>query len=435
VIAFRCDGGDRIGAGHVARCLQIALAFRMAGAEPLFVGEYDGLAARLLEAEGIATAPPAQGEALGVPREAELAVVDSYELEPVELAFPVASIEDGPARGGPGVTVVDYHLDASGPGIAGPAFAPVAPALVAARRERDFARALVTFGGGVAGEEARAAALQACEAHGLEPVAAGAGLAGAIAEADVALSAAGLTAYELACAGVPSALVPIAPNQERVASAFGARGLALTGAALAALLDRLADPSRRAALAAAGPAEVDGYGAFRVRDALRAVAAGAPPPEPLRLRPATPADSALQLEWRNDPATRAVSRTTHEIQPGEHERWFASVLADRDRRLLIAEDASGPVASVRFDIDSQEAEISVVVSPGRRSEGVGTRAVREASELFLASSPEVERVVAEVAEGNRDSLGAFGRAGFVPAGGSGASVLLLDRAALASRPT
>ena len=58
MIAFRCDGGDRVGAGHVARCLQIALAFRMAGHESLFVGDYDGLAAALLEAEGAATARP-----------------------------------------------------------------------------------------------------------------------------------------------------------------------------------------------------------------------------------------------------------------------------------------------------------------------------------------------------------------------------------------
>ena len=67
MIAFRCEGGDRVGAGHVARCLQIALAFRMSGAEPLFVGEFDGLAAALLEAEGIATAPPASGAPLGLP--------------------------------------------------------------------------------------------------------------------------------------------------------------------------------------------------------------------------------------------------------------------------------------------------------------------------------------------------------------------------------
>jgi spore coat polysaccharide biosynthesis predicted glycosyltransferase SpsG/RimJ/RimL family protein N-acetyltransferase len=438
VIAFRCDGGDRVGAGHVARCLQIAAAFRMAGDEPLFVGQFDGLAAALLEAGGMEAVAPTPDAPLGVPPGADLAVLDSYELEPAEAGVPVAAIEDGPLQSRPGVIPIDYHLDASGPAIAGPAYAPVAPALAAARRERGFERALVTVGGGSGGAQLRSAALEACRDHGLEPVETGAGLAGAIEQADVAVSAAGLTAYELACAGVPAGLVSIAPNQERVARTFAGAGLAITGDDPKRLVGRLADAGVRESLAGAGPAAVDGYGAFRVRDALRAIVAGAAVAEPLRYRPATAADSTRQLEWRNDPATRAVSRTTHEIQPAEHERWFEGVLGDGDRRLLVVEDRAGPAGSVRFDIDGREAEISVMIAPERRSEGLGTRAVRESSELLLASTPALERVRAEVAEGNEGSLGAFRRAGFTPAtggGGTGASVLLLDRAALASRPT
>lgn len=438
MIAFRCDGGDSVGAGHVARCLQIAAAFRMAGEEPLFVGQFDGLAAALLENGGMEAVAPAPDVPLGLPPGAGLAVLDSYELELRQAGVPVAVIEDGPPRGGGGAVAIDYHLDASGPAIAGPAYAPVAPTLAAARRERGFQRALVTVGGGSGGEELLSAALAACRDHGLEPVEMGAGLAGAIEQADVAVSAAGLTAYELACAGVPAALVSIAPNQERVARTFADARLALTGDDPGRLVGRLADPGVRESLAAAGPAAVDGYGAFRIRDALRAIVAGAPVTEPLRYRPATAADSERQLEWRNDPATRAVSRTTHEIQPAEHERWFEGVLRDGDRRLLVVEDRAGPAGSVRFDVDGPEAEISVMIAPERRSGGLGTRAVRESSELLLASTPAVERVRAEVAEGNEGSLGAFRRAGFVPfAGGgrTGASVLLLDRAALASRPT
>ena len=438
MIAFRCDGDHTVGAGHVARCLQIAAAFRTAGHEALFVGQFGGLAAALLEDAGMETAPPAPGTPLGLPPGTDLAVLDSYELEPAEAGLPVAAIEDGPLQSRPGVIPIDYHLDASGPAIAGTAYAPVAPALAAARRERGFQRALVTVGGGSGGDELRSAALAACRNHGLEPVETGAGLAGAIEQADVAVSAAGLTAYELACAGVPAALVSIASNQERVARTFDDAGLAITGDDPGMLVGRLADPGVRESLAAAGPAAVDGYGAFRVRDALRAIVAGAPVAEPLRYRPATAADSARQLEWRNDPATRAVSRTTHEIQPAEHERWFEGVLRDGDRRLLVVEDRAGPAGSVRFDVDGPEAEISVMIAPKRRSGGLGTRAVRESSELLLASTPAVERVRAEVAEGNEGSLGAFRRAGFVPVAGggrTGASVLLLDRAALASRPT
>ena len=119
---------------------------------------------------------------------------------------------------------------------------------------------------------------------------------------------------------------------------------------------------------------IDGYGAFRVRDALRAVLGGGSPPEPIRYRPATAEVSVLR-DWRNDPKARAASRTTHEIEIGEHERWLAGVLADPGRRLFVAETADGPAGSVRFDIEGDEAEISVVVAPERRLGGLGTRIV------------------------------------------------------------
>jgi RimJ/RimL family protein N-acetyltransferase len=238
----------------------------------------------------------------------------------------------------------------------------------------------------------------------------------------------------MACGGLPAALVPVAPEQERVARTFAAAGVAITGADVEELIERLADPGVRDGLARRGPAVIDGYGAFRVRDALRAILGGGSPPEPVRYRPATAEDSGVLRDWRNDPEARAASRTIHEIEIGEHERWLAGVLADPRRPLFVAETADGPAGSVRFDIEGDEAEISIVVAPERRSGGLGTRIVGEASELMLAAFPALRRVRAEIGEGNERSIGAFRRAGF-GAAGDDASPLFLDRAALASRRT
>ncbi len=427
MILFRCDGGDRVGAGHVARCLQIALAFRTAGDEVLFAGEYGGMAADLLTAAGVETVA-----AEHAPDDGELTVFDSYEA-PLPDHSPLAVIADEPGATLERAIEIDYHLDADGPEIAGPAYAPVAASLVGARRERGFERVLVTAGAGSAGAELRERARAACEERGLELVPPAVGLTGPIAAADVAAGAAGVTAYELACAGLPAALVPVAPEQERVARTFADAGIAITGSDVAELIDRLADPAVREGIARRGPAIIDGYGAFRVRDALRAMVRGDDPPEPLLYRPASEADSQLQLAWRNDHETRAVSHTKHEIGAQEHERWFAGVLADPDRTLLIAESDEGPMGSVRFDRSGDEAEISVVVAPERRGGGLGRRIVRESSELMLAGLAGLERVRAEVEEGNDRSASAFRRAGFAAAG-DGASPLFLDRTALASRP-
>jgi RimJ/RimL family protein N-acetyltransferase len=357
-------------------------------------------------------------------------VFDSYEVSEAELERaaaerPVALIGDGePARAVPTLT---YHLDAAPEAaIGGPAYAPVDPRLLAARRERGFERLLVTLGGGNAASGLRERAL---EAAGELEVAEGGGATGLldlIGWADVAISAAGLTPYELACAGVPTAIVAIADNQQRVARTFAAAGLALVDE-LPAAMAQLADPAVRERLAARGPAVVDGYGAYRARDALRARFAGAPPPRLQRYRPATAADADRLLEWRNDAETRAASRSSDPVDPGEHARWLAATLADAGRVLLIVEAEGAPAGTLRFDVAGAAAEISVTVAPERRGGGVAAQAIREGSELVLAAWPRLERIDAVIRQDNPASIAAFERAGFRQTGPADGALLAFER--------
>jgi spore coat polysaccharide biosynthesis predicted glycosyltransferase SpsG len=103
-----------------------------------------------------------------------------------------------------------------------------------------------------------------------------------IASADLVVSAAGTSTWELCCLGAPSALVCVVDNQResyhRVVAAGLADGLgelpALAGdgqaarAAAHTLTELLADGSRRAALSARARAAVDGRGRARVVDAV-----------------------------------------------------------------------------------------------------------------------------------------------------------------------
>jgi len=54
-----------------------------------------------------------------------------------------------------------------------------------------------------------------------------------------------------------------------------------------------------------------------------------------RLRPATEADCAQVLGWRNHPAVRRVMFTDHLIGPDEHGAWWQRVMASADHRVLI----------------------------------------------------------------------------------------------------
>jgi RimJ/RimL family protein N-acetyltransferase len=254
------------------------------------------------------------------------------------------------------------------------------------------------------------------------------------------VGSAGTTAYELACAGVPSVLLVVADNQAGVARSLAAAGISLSvdarsgldHAGLESALGSLADPLARRALAEAGPARIDGYGAFRARDALRAAWDGRPLPRVLRYRPATRADSELLLAWRNDPVTRASSLSEDPVDRPGHESWLADALRRPDRVLLVVEDpGGGPAGTVRFDLGGEaEAVISVTVAPERRGSGIARQAVREAAELLLAARPDVPRVRAEIRDDNPASRRAFERAGYRPApepAGPGLSALVLER--------
>jgi spore coat polysaccharide biosynthesis predicted glycosyltransferase SpsG len=289
-VAFRCDGGDVVGAGHVARCLPLAAALVAGGHHATFCGDYDGLAAWLLERSGLPVAP---GAALG-DGVWDAAVIDSYTLTEAEICaaaerLPVATIGEANRCAERGV-LVDPHLDRLGETptdrlLPGPAFALVDPAFAAARRDRTgpVQTVLVTVGGGTTGRPVAAAAVDAVRAAfpgarvltagglalaGTEPLPFPGTLLDVIASVDVAVSAAGTTAYELAAAGVPAVIVAVAENQRRVVEGARRAGFALAGDDLPAAVAQLGDPAVRARLQQAGPATVDGRGAARAAAAL-----------------------------------------------------------------------------------------------------------------------------------------------------------------------
>ena len=109
-------------------------------------------------------------------------------------------------------------------------------------------------------------------------------------------------------------------------------------------------------------------------------------------RPATEQDSRQLWLWRNDPATRAGSRSPAEVPWDDHVRWFNASLTRSDRVLLVVEDREGPVGTVRWDLvpepgqapgAGQEWEVSITVAPGRRGRSLA-RPLLRAAELALS---------------------------------------------------
>jgi spore coat polysaccharide biosynthesis predicted glycosyltransferase SpsG len=289
-LAFRCDGGDRVGAGHVARCLPLAQALAGAGHAPTFCGTYDGLAAWLLGRSALPVAPAAALDA----QPWDAAVIDSYILTTDEICavaarLPVATIGEANRCADHGV-LIDPHLDRRGESptvrlLPGPEYALVDPGFAAARRDRTgpVQTILVTVGGGSTGRplaeaavaavrttfpDARIVAAGGLDVEGAEALPFPGTLLDIVGDVDVAVSAAGTTAYELAAAGVPAVIVAVADNQRRVVEGARAAGFALAGDDLAGAVAQLGEPAVRAGLQQAGPAIVDGRGAARTAAAL-----------------------------------------------------------------------------------------------------------------------------------------------------------------------
>jgi RimJ/RimL family protein N-acetyltransferase len=211
-------------------------------------------------------------------------------------------------------------------------------------------------------------------------------------------------------------------------SLFVARDVA-AGATLTADDVRSVRPSN--GLAARHLPEVLGRTAQRALKAAEPLGwdmVGPPPAGPsLSLRPATLDDAAVLLTWRNDPVTRANSRSKGEVREEEHLAWLRGTLSNADRRLLIAEREGQLVGQVRLDRSGATAEVSITVAPGARGHGLAPWLLRAAESVGRELG--VTTLLAEIHADNQPSLKAFKRAGFYsfvqPAGA--ASLLRCER--------
>jgi RimJ/RimL family protein N-acetyltransferase len=249
--------------------------------------------------------------------------------------------------------------------------------------------------------------------------------------ADVVISAAGSTCWELAYLGVPFGTIVVADNQEQVAEGLAAAGVAvhfgrareLTSEKLTAdIASLMANHEQRCLMVARGRRLVDGHGAARVVEVMA--------PAGLRLRLATADDRELLFQWANDPVVRKNSFHSKAIDWEEHCAWFAAKIQDPACVMFLA------LGLVRFDMQNHSAMVSVSIAAEFRGQGWGSRLISKACKAFFAARPG-GRVNAYIKQDNIASQNAFARAGFsrepdVPYQGETAVMMSLHRENIAS---
>ncbi|MBL8350030.1 MAG: UDP-2,4-diacetamido-2,4,6-trideoxy-beta-L-altropyranose hydrolase [Burkholderiaceae bacterium] len=236
-----------------------------------------------------------------------------------------------------------------------------------------------------------------------------------MAAADIAVGAAGSSAWERLCLGLPTVTVAIADNQVPGLTSLCEAGLtigtadpkAVTADTLFSLLQALhLAPAFSQGMAERGMRLVDGDGCRRVADAML--------PPVVGLRRAGPDDCESLFEWRNDPSVRASSHDPGPIRWDSHQRWFADSLNDGQRILLIGFDASGPVGVLRYDLRDVDATVSVYLVPSRQGQHLGVPLLQAGTRWVRRHHPHIAALVASILPGNRTSIATFSQAGYVP---------------------
>jgi UDP-2,4-diacetamido-2,4,6-trideoxy-beta-L-altropyranose hydrolase len=234
-----------------------------------------------------------------------------------------------------------------------------------------------------------------------------------LAQSDFAVGAGGISNWERCALGVPAIVVSLADNQESPTAALARAGAAIYlgragsfapanyGAALTLLQ---ASPWLRKSLADRARALVDGRGAERIAEILC--------PLPISLRRAGKEDRDRLLAWRNHEENRRFSFSTATIDPETHNNWFAHTLAYPGRVLLIGELASRPVGVLRYDLNQNEALVSIYMVPGEHGHGHGAPLLEAGTRWLRKHHPEVGRIKAEILSANLPARKVFAEAGF-----------------------
>lgn len=247
-------------------------------------------------------------------------------------------------------------------------------------------------------------------------------------EADLGLGAAGGTAWERCCLGLPSLLVVTAPNQEAVAKELDRRNLAklvgdqgtATVGRICHALEEILDSKDLEKMSSACLRAVDGMGSERVADAL--TMSHSPR---IRMRAATREDEEMLLRWVNDPVVRANAFQRGVIDPVRHHAWLKSRLENpAGCRLFIAETEAGlPIGQIRFELQPEGWEIDYSLDRVARGKGLGSRLLQEGLAAFGPFACD-QAVFGRVKRRNVASCRAFGALGFIQGIEDGGEILV-----------
>jgi UDP-2,4-diacetamido-2,4,6-trideoxy-beta-L-altropyranose hydrolase len=246
-----------------------------------------------------------------------------------------------------------------------------------------------------------------CASHGYHCHVQTKRMAELMANADLAIGAGGSAMWERCCLGLPALSICVANNQHKQIADAAGKGLIYAPSSdddLVGVIQRhtralLENEPLLKLISKNAMQEVDGLGVNRVAGILGVSS--------IEIRTATEADSPKLFEWRNHQLIREVSKNSTPIEWVDHQSWFASVLADKNRMLLIGYIKNEPIGVVRFDKMGGTAQVSIYLVPEGGFKGQGRNLLLSAEQWLKSHRSDIKYIHAEVLGENEFSQRLF----------------------------
>jgi len=135
----------------------------------------------------------------------------------------------------------------------------------------------------------------------------------------------------------------------------------------------------------------------------------------ITLRPAELADSRMVFRWRNLTEIVNLGSEQRPVDWQEHTRWFQNMLSASSQAMYIIGapllDGEVPIGQMRFDqLEGGLCQVGIHLHPNHQGKGYGVEALKQGCEEI--SSTWAMPILAFIRNGNKNSMKAFGRAGF-----------------------
>ncbi len=231
-----------------------------------------------------------------------------------------------------------------------------------------------------------------------------------LSKSDLAIGAGGTMCWERAYLGIPTIAFAVAKNQVENLNALIKDGFVLGETTdlkpdtkrIEYWLKMIIDNKTLAEKLSQKSKEiVDGFGIQRIYENIY--------PTKYIFRFANLGDSENLFNWRNSSSIRSISKYKEVFDYESHLKWLKKKLSNKNVLFLIAEFLSKPIGVIRFEIEENEAVISIYKVPkSPRSFGL----IKKSSIWLFSNYPNIKKIKAEILANNEKSYKAFSSAGF-----------------------